>query len=141
MGISDVTSLARLASSPRALLTQAHYLARAETISLAEAAEDRESELPLYPFLTPLRTFHPNRCHSRLLQHEQFNYSRTAETGLRFLDLVKAFNLPFFLQRAGDKHLPFRPLLLLLPGLLNSAVDALIPEFSSRSLSVTYDSE
>lgn len=46
VGISDVKK-SSLASSPRALLTQANYLARAETIELAEGsftAEDRESE-------------------------------------------------------------------------------------------------
>lgn len=46
MGISDVKK-SSLASSPRALLTQANYLARAETIEFAElsfTAEDQEEE-------------------------------------------------------------------------------------------------
>lgn len=51
VAISDVKK-SSLASSPRALLTQANYLARAETIELAESsftAEDRESEATFPP--------------------------------------------------------------------------------------------
>lgn len=86
VGISDVKK-SSLASSPRALLTQANYLARAETIELAESsftAEDRESEAT---FPSTLGTELPLRePFIRIAvtpgQHEQLNDSRTAETGL-----------------------------------------------------------
>ncbi|GMH02279.1 hypothetical protein Nepgr_004118 [Nepenthes gracilis] len=79
-------------SSPRALLTQANYLARAETIEFAEGsftAEDRESEATFPSTLPLVQSFHCENLSSESLSLPadstraiKATDSRTAETGL-----------------------------------------------------------
>ena len=100
----------RNASSQRAMLTHANYLARVETTNSVESSFTTKTEIQKLPSLLPLSFYCENPSFESLSLPADTTQAiklpaleQQKHAKYRILNLVKALNLPFFLQYMWSK--------------------------------------